>query len=297
MPHDQAYLLAEKKIEETLRSGATKLDLSGMKLTELPESLKELTQLRVLDLSGNQLKNLPDWLGQLKQLRELIIGFPANRDDIPLIDSSWGTWSDAEDHTYSNNPLATSRKGLGDTPLREGMDDYWVEYGSTLPDPYTANDQPFHAWGDNIGDFMRTSQLSKGNSDGDTKFYLYGSPLETSSNNEEVKDSPASPPEPDTSSDSETNDLQNSVHPKNIWELGISATSAGIISAGLDRGGFYPVNFQTAPNEIKDLPISLLQLECLEKLVLGGNPLNPELAKAHEKGLDAIKTYLRNKSR
>ncbi len=38
MPKDEAYLEAEQKIQQALRSGATKLDLRNMKLTELPES-------------------------------------------------------------------------------------------------------------------------------------------------------------------------------------------------------------------------------------------------------------------
>ena len=103
MPHDQPYLEAEKNIEQALKSGATKLDLRDMKLTELPESIGQLKQLRKLDLghhyskkdedknrltslpdslaqltqlaalnlSHNQLTTLPDWLGQLTQLTEL----------------------------------------------------------------------------------------------------------------------------------------------------------------------------------------------------------------------------------
>lgn len=37
MARDEAYRKAEEKIEEARRTGATELDLSGMKLTELPE--------------------------------------------------------------------------------------------------------------------------------------------------------------------------------------------------------------------------------------------------------------------
>ena len=41
---------AEQKIQQALQSGATELDLSDMKLTELPESIGQLKQLRKLDL-------------------------------------------------------------------------------------------------------------------------------------------------------------------------------------------------------------------------------------------------------
>ena len=45
MARDEAYKLAEQKIQQALQSGATELDLSSMELTELPESLGQLTQL------------------------------------------------------------------------------------------------------------------------------------------------------------------------------------------------------------------------------------------------------------
>jgi Leucine-rich repeat (LRR) protein len=71
MARDKAYQIAEQKIEECLRNGATKLNLSGMVLTELPESLGQLTQLQTLYLHRNPLTALPEWLGQLTQLQRL----------------------------------------------------------------------------------------------------------------------------------------------------------------------------------------------------------------------------------
>ena len=55
MARDEAYYEAEKQIEEARRSGANKLNLISMKLTELPESLGGLTQLQILNLSRNKL--------------------------------------------------------------------------------------------------------------------------------------------------------------------------------------------------------------------------------------------------
>ena len=51
MTQNEAYREAEQEIEEARRTGATKLDLSRMELTDLPESLWELIQLEKLNLS------------------------------------------------------------------------------------------------------------------------------------------------------------------------------------------------------------------------------------------------------
>lgn len=75
MARDKAYYEAEKKIEKVLRSGVTVLDLNGewprKPLTEVPESLKQLTQLQQLNLSHNQLTEVPESLRQLTKLQQL----------------------------------------------------------------------------------------------------------------------------------------------------------------------------------------------------------------------------------
>jgi Leucine-rich repeat (LRR) protein len=70
MARDKAYQEAERKIEEARRS-VKKLDLGGLKLTELPEALCRRKQLQTLDLSNNHLTALPESLGQLGQLQTL----------------------------------------------------------------------------------------------------------------------------------------------------------------------------------------------------------------------------------
>ena len=84
MARDNAYRKAEQRIEAARRSGAQELDLStewdakdSERLTELPESLGQLTQLRSLHLSGNRLTALPDSLRQLTRLHRL--GLSGNR--------------------------------------------------------------------------------------------------------------------------------------------------------------------------------------------------------------------------
>ncbi|MHC4880073.1 MAG: leucine-rich repeat domain-containing protein [Planctomycetota bacterium] len=78
--NQQAFDNAVKKIEQARRDGATELDLSWKwnsegsgKLTELPESLGQLTQLQTLEVYSNQLTSLPASTGNLQQLRILIV--------------------------------------------------------------------------------------------------------------------------------------------------------------------------------------------------------------------------------
>ena len=92
MPHDQPSLEAEQKIQEALQSGATELDLRDMKLTELPESIGQLSQLTKLDLSNNQLTTLPPSLGQLTQLTHLTL----SKNQLTTLPESLGKLSQLE---------------------------------------------------------------------------------------------------------------------------------------------------------------------------------------------------------
>jgi hypothetical protein len=94
---------------------------------------------------------------------------------------------------YYANPLIASMKGVNGRTTFGSIDDYWIEYNSADPDPYTGSStgcatplaQPMdgdissqagwvqHTWGDAIGDYMFTSQSAYGNWDGETAFYNY----------------------------------------------------------------------------------------------------------------------------
>src|ERR1022692_484455 len=110
MARDEAYRKAEQKIEETRRSGAKKLDLdcrfytiNAERLTELPESLGQLTQLQSLDLSNNQLTMLPEWLCQLTQLQSLNL----SRNQFKAVPESLGRLAQLQSLDLSDNQLAT----------------------------------------------------------------------------------------------------------------------------------------------------------------------------------------------
>jgi len=102
---------------------------------------------------------------------------PTNGGVMPMVDdSSWGSWVDnppspAGNFTYYNNPLVTSKKLLDGRSTRGSIDDYWVQYGSSAPDPYITGGWKQHAWGDAIGDYMLTSQSAYNLGDAYTRFY------------------------------------------------------------------------------------------------------------------------------
>ncbi len=91
---------------------------------------------------------------------------------MPLDNSSWPTFTDGV-NTYRNNPLAASKNGVDGRTSKGSIDDYWVSYVSTAPDPYITGAWTQHVWGTAIGDYMKTSQSAYANTDASTTFYTY----------------------------------------------------------------------------------------------------------------------------
>ncbi|MDA0268168.1 MAG: leucine-rich repeat domain-containing protein, partial [Cyanobacteria bacterium] len=73
MTPDEGYRIAEERIAAALQEGATKLDLSGLGLTEVPEPIAQLTHLTVLSLSDNQITEIPEGISQLTNLSTLYL--------------------------------------------------------------------------------------------------------------------------------------------------------------------------------------------------------------------------------
>ena len=73
MAKNALYHLAERRIAEAKRTGSSKLELVILDLTELPDTLWELTELQELHISGTRLAVLPEALGQLTELRQLFV--------------------------------------------------------------------------------------------------------------------------------------------------------------------------------------------------------------------------------
>src|SRR5690349_12515859 len=93
---------------------------------------------------------------------------PTGGGVMPLL-SPWGTYFDGFE-TLENNPMSASRAGLDGKQGPGHIDDYWYRVGFLTPEPYIEAGRQEHV-PDSLGDFMRTSQYSVNNVDGDTKFY------------------------------------------------------------------------------------------------------------------------------
>jgi internalin A len=63
--------IAEERIQEALAVGSLELNLSGLDLKTVPESIAQLTNLKHFFLSNNQLTSLPDAISQLTNLQTL----------------------------------------------------------------------------------------------------------------------------------------------------------------------------------------------------------------------------------
>lgn len=101
---------------------------------------------------------------------------PTDGGVMPLDNSSWPDVV-INGETRHQCPLSATRQGLDGRTILGHVDDYWVSYGSTAPDPFIGN-WPEHTYGDCTGDYMKTNQYNYGNSDGATGFWNYtnGSP-------------------------------------------------------------------------------------------------------------------------
>ena len=129
---NQGWQEALQRIEEALHANSRDLDLTGLRLTTLPESLGRLSQLndlylrenqltalpeslgwlsqlQTLDLSSNQLTTLPEWLGQLSQLRTL--NFSHNQ--LTVLPEWLGQLSQLHTLYLSENQLTALPESLG----------------------------------------------------------------------------------------------------------------------------------------------------------------------------------------
>lgn len=68
---DHKSVLRERIIELSTAGRCTSLDLSGKVLTEIPDSIGQLTSLKILDLSRNKITEIPESIGKLVNLQTI----------------------------------------------------------------------------------------------------------------------------------------------------------------------------------------------------------------------------------
>src|SRR5271165_5742242 len=101
--------IAEERIEQALDSQTTALDLSGLELTILPETIGQLKKLQVLRAVKNNLTVLPKSLFQLKELQGLYIW--ANR--LTELPAAIGELDQLEELDVSKNRLGALPESIG----------------------------------------------------------------------------------------------------------------------------------------------------------------------------------------
>jgi hypothetical protein len=319
MARDEAYRIAEQKIEEARRSGAKELDLSGKygkekpKLTELPESLGQLTKLQTLDLSRNQLTTLPESLGQLTQLQTLDL----SENQLTALPGWLGQLTQLQTLNLSENQLTALPEWLGQLTQLQTLKLEGNKLGA-LPHSFEklkalksleAGGNPFRtvpgplrklaglevlilfqcqlkAVPDWIGELFSLKRLGLANN------FLVVLP-----------DSLAS--------------LENlhvlylgwkAGHGNEFTEFPIAVRKLLRLKAIIaDKCKFTSLpdwlgemtqleTLELSETPLTDLPSSLAQLPNLKELNLLNAPLNPELAAAYKDGLESVKRYLRAKS-
>ena len=100
---------------------------------------------------------------------------PTNGGICPMDNSVWGSGIGGSN---GECPLSATHQGKDGQASKGHVDDYWISYGNTNPDPFIGH-WPEHTHGDCTGDYMGTNQSSFGNTDGGTTFFFYldGAPL------------------------------------------------------------------------------------------------------------------------
>jgi Leucine-rich repeat (LRR) protein/GTPase SAR1 family protein len=290
MAKDEAYRRAEKKIEDARRSGATELDLRGMGLRKLPESLGRLVKLQVLDLSFNELTALPEWLGQLTRLVSLdlscnqLTALPEGlgrltqlqllrlwQNELTALPESLGQLTQLESLNLSRNKLTALPESLGLLRKIKSLDLFCNKL-TALPESLgrltklrtlCPNKNRLKALPESLGRLTRLESL-----------VLSGNNLKKL------------PPNFEDLRQLKTiilGDISNGGNPLCVLPEFVTRI-AGLSELGL------------RDCKLTDLPSGFTRLVHLKTLDLDKNPLNPELAAAYAEGLDAVKRYLRAKA-
>jgi C-terminal of Roc, COR, domain/Ras of Complex, Roc, domain of DAPkinase/Leucine rich repeat len=286
---NEGYREAEQKIEIARREGALELDLSDLNLTELPETIGDLTNLMTLDLGcnyedgfasgGNQLTFLPESLGCLSQLQVLDL----TNNNLTELPQSIGNLSRLKELNLQSNGLTDFPESVYKLCNLEELD---LQNNNLRRLPRNISKIPNLKSLNLIFNELRTLPGSFKN--------LHQLQILALSNNQFT-----SFPSVITEilSLEELYLIDNNIKQLPI-AIGKLKSLRKILLGGSQIAPYheYVNHNEDHGNQLTSLPYSILELEELDELNLDGNPLNPELAIAYEQGFDAVIAYLQAES-
>jgi GTPase SAR1 family protein len=311
MARDKAYFEAEKRIEIARRSAASELDLSCLQLTELPDSLWQLTYLVKLDLGGmyldpddddvnNQLKELPESLGKLTRLewldlnRNQLRALPEALVNLPNL--KWLDLSENFKMIMPDSPVnLTQLQYLNlDRIFMEVLPDWLGNLINLEVLNLSRND--LKVLPDNLGNLIRLRDM-------DLALNKLTALPESLGNLEQLE-------ELDLGGNLFTIFPEPVIRMKRLQLLGIGylgfrfpsysdpnskSNTLAMLPDSIGRLTRME-KFDLSGNQLTDIPTSIAQLPKLQKLDLRYNPLNPDLAAAYKEGQSAVMAYLRAKA-
>jgi Leucine-rich repeat (LRR) protein len=298
MARDETYQEAERRIEAARQENTIQLDLSGLWLTELPETIASLTQLQTLNLSGNQLTELPETIASLTQLQKLYL----SSNQLTELPETIASLTQLQTLYFSNNRLTELPEVIAALTQLQTL--YFSNNRLTeLPEAIAALTQlqSLNLSGNKLTELPEVIaaliQLQELN--------LYGN---------ELTDIPKSIKDLNNLTRLSISSNKIVYFPTvitqllNLRELYITDNEIIQIPDELSNliqleelhlgGKNISWNAQWGNeghpgNQLTSLPHSLTKLTCLIELNLDDNPLNPDLAAAYEQGIKAVMQYLR----
>ena len=308
MARVEAYRQAEKKIEKAQLSRARDLNLSGMNLVELPESLGQLTQLQSLQLFGNHLTELPEWLGQLMQLRSLNL----SQNQLTALLESLGQLTQLQTLDLSHNQLKALPNSLGHLTQLQTLDLAYnhltalpnsLGHLSQLQSLNLARNQ-LTALPESLGDITRLQTLDLSDNQLTSLPEFLGQLTQLRSLNLRNTHLSTLPDTLGLLTQLHTLHLARSQitvlpesfgHLQSLYSLDLEDNYLTALPEGLgELKHLHSLNLIN--NRLTDLPRSLGFVDTLDFARLHKNPLNAELAAAYQEGHDAVKRYLRAKA-
>jgi LysM repeat protein len=286
MATDRSHQKLEELIEQALRDGTTELDLKKKDLTELPESIGQLTKLVKLYLNDNELEAIPESIGRLTNLQHLDIG----GNQITIMPESIGELRNLQSLYISRNQLSKLPESIG-----------WLTNLRALD----LNRNQLSALPESIGQLTSLHRLSVG----ENQLITFPEPIVQLTNlmnlnfsRNKLSKLPVSIRQLKNleALDLGRNQLrglpEGVVELTNLKRLTLSYNDISLLPEAIGKLEKLE-NLNLDGNKLKTLPVSISQLENLKNLSLKKNPLDKDLAASFERGLGAVKKYLSGQRR